>query len=102
MKDKIGAARKMIISINSITLLTLLNSTYNFVRTITIDFKMIHYKGSMITDVVFENLLFRIYTDSEIYSRFCHPILIILIGIAINIIYYIVTIIIEGKKAHTG
>lgn len=73
MKIKISALSTYMITLNFIIFLNLLNMTYNFVRNITSDFKLMQYEGFVINDVEFNNLSFRIHTDSEVFSHFCHP-----------------------------
>ncbi|AWP26622.1 hypothetical protein B9D94_08335 [Paenibacillus sp. Cedars] len=101
MKIKISALSTYMITLNFIIFLNLLNMTYNFVRNITSDFKLMQYEGFVINDVEFNNLSFRIHTDSEVFSHFCHPMLLILFGITLNIAYYIIKVIVEGKKANS-
>lgn len=101
MKIKISALSTYIITLNLITFLNLLNMSYNFVRDITADFNLIHYKGSIIKDVEFNNLYFRIHTDSEVFSRFCHPMILILVGITLNIAYYMIKKIVEVKNTNS-
>lgn len=101
MKIRLSALSNYIITLNLILLFNLLTMTYNFILSITSDFNVIKYKGFMIKDVEFNNLSFRIHTDSEVFSRFCHPMLLILIGITVNVVYYIIKKIIEGKKENS-
>lgn len=75
--------------------------TNECVRDITSDFNLIQYKGSIIKDVEFNNLSFRIHTDSEVFSRFCHPMILILVGITLNIAYYIIKKIVEVKETNS-
>lgn len=97
MRIKINTLSTYIITLNLILLLNLLSMTYNFVRSITDDLKLIQYKSSIINEVEFTNLSLRIHTDSEVFNQFCHPMLLILIGITINIVFYIIKKIIESK-----
>lgn len=98
MKININAINTYIITLNFITFISLINMTYNFVNNITSDFTLIQLKGSIIKDVEFNKLSFEIHTDSGVVSQFCHPMILILIGITLNIIYFIISKL-HAKKA---
>lgn len=97
MKININAINTYIITLNFITFISLINMTYNFVNNITSDFKLIQLKGSIIKDVEFNKLSFEIHTDSGVVSQFCHPMILIFIGIIINITYYIIKKVADKK-----
>lgn len=73
MKIKISALSTYMITLNFIIFLNLLNMTYNFVRNITSDFKLIQYEGFVINDVEFNNLSFRIHTRFRGVQSFLSP-----------------------------
>jgi len=90
MKIKINDINTYMIALNIITFISLLNMTYNFVRNITSDFTLLQLKGSIIKGVGFNNLSFEIHTDWGVVSQFCHPMILILIGITLNVIHFII------------
>lgn len=98
MKININSINTYMITLNIITYISLLNMTYNFVRSITSDFTLIQIKGSIIKGVEFNNLSFEIHTDSGVVSQFCHPMIVIIIGLTLNIIYFIISKL-HAKKA---
>lgn len=90
MKININAITTYMIALNIVTFISLFNMTYNFVRNITSDFTLLQLKGAKISGVEFNKLSFEIHTDSGVVSQFCHPVILILIGITLNIIYFII------------
>ncbi|KOP67373.1 hypothetical protein AMS62_20595 [Bacillus sp. FJAT-18019] len=96
MKININTINTYIITLNLITFISLLNMTYIFVRNIASDFTLIQLKGSIIKGVEFNKLAFEIHTDSGVVSQFCHPIILIFIGITLNTIYFIIKRLTKG------
>lgn len=93
-----SALPSFMITLNVIMFLVLFNATYSFVNRIASDLTLIQYKSSIIHSVEMNAFYFEIYTDSEVFSQFCHPMLLILIGIMQNIIYFIVKRKMDDKK----